>query len=94
MAVGQVPHGKSGGVDDLRFAPEAKELLILSIDLETELNNIEISIEIKLEILKTLHYISSHLKNDEDAVHWDEKYLKENPKDLIMLTIMTLYYYY
>lgn len=68
-------------------------LVEMAINLEMELNEIKEDSPRYTEILKALHYISAHLKNDKEAILWGERYIEKNPEDLSMLTLMAQYYF-
>ncbi|MHA1439476.1 MAG: hypothetical protein ACTSPD_18050 [Promethearchaeota archaeon] len=77
----------------LALPSNPEELMTLSINLETELKEVKDDSIRKSEIIRTLHYINAHLKNNEEAIYWGEKYLELNPKDIGMQTIMAGYYF-
>lgn len=72
--------------------PEA--LLSLSVDYETELNQIQEDSPRKLELLRASFEINLKLNNHEEALAWGEKLLKLKPKDMIMPLSVTMEYLY
>lgn len=77
----------------LRLPSDPKELLSLSVDLETELNSCKIDVNRKLEIYRMLMEINNRLKNNPEVIIWGEKYLEFEPEDQSVLTIMALHYH-
>lgn len=78
----------------LNLPNDRKSLEILSIELETDLNQIDKESPQHLEIIRTLFEINLKLNNHEEAFIWGEKHMELNPRDFNLPIKLESEYFY